>query len=187
MKDLRKRFRDARDRRATIAYVVTTALLAITLAVAGALELARWAPIVDEAIRLGYPAYLETILGTWKLLGALAIVAPALPRLKEWAYAGIMFDLTGASISHAVAGSGAVKIATPLALLALAFASWALRPEGRRLPKRAPRAAEPRAAPDEDAYDLPRILLTSRVEAPPPPAPPRLVREAGRAGSASGN
>jgi uncharacterized membrane protein YphA (DoxX/SURF4 family) len=80
---------------------------------------------------LGYPLYFLTILGTWKVLGAAALLAPRLPRLKEWAYAGIFFDLTGAAISHAFSGDPAGKVATPLVFLLLAGASWALRPPAR--------------------------------------------------------
>jgi uncharacterized membrane protein YphA (DoxX/SURF4 family) len=82
---------------------------------------------------LGYPAYFVTILGAWKLLGGLALLAPRLPRLKEWAYAGIAFDLTGAAFSHAAVGHPAAKVIAPLVILGLAAASWALRPASRRL------------------------------------------------------
>ncbi len=82
---------------------------------------------------LGYPPYFVTVLGAWKVLGALAILAPGAPRLKEWAYAGIMFDLTGAALSHAAIGHPAVKAIAPLAILGIAAASWALRPASPRL------------------------------------------------------
>jgi hypothetical protein len=82
---------------------------------------------------LGYPAYFVTILGTWKVLGAFSILAPRLPRLKEWAYAGIAFDLTGAAFSHAAMDHPAVKLIVPLVLLGIAAASWALRPPSRML------------------------------------------------------
>jgi hypothetical protein len=63
------------------------------------------APMMMASLaRLGYPVYLATILGVWKLLGAAAITAPGLPRLKEWAYAGMFFNLTGAALSHAASG-----------------------------------------------------------------------------------
>ena len=71
------------------------------------------------------------MLGVWKALGAAAILAPRLPRLKESAYAGIVFDLTGAAISHAASGSGAGNVIGPLTFTLLAMASWALRPESR--------------------------------------------------------
>src|SRR5262249_47441030 len=82
---------------------------------------------------LGYPAYFITILGVWKLLGGVTILAPRLPLLKEWAYAGVAFDLTGAAASHIATGHAAVKAIVPLGLLARAATSWALRPAGRTL------------------------------------------------------
>jgi hypothetical protein len=78
--------------------------------------------------------YFFAILGFWKVLGAIAILVPRFPRLKEWAYAGIFFDLTGAAASCAfvgVYGVYAFHIVAPLFLAVLAMASWALRPESR--------------------------------------------------------
>jgi uncharacterized membrane protein YphA (DoxX/SURF4 family) len=78
--------------------------------------------------------YFFAILGYWKVLGAIAILVPRFPRLKEWAYAGIFFDLTGAAASvAAVGGYGAYAfhIVAPLVLAVLTVASWALRPESR--------------------------------------------------------
>ncbi len=85
---------------------------------------------------LGYPMYFFGILGFWKVLGAIAILVPRYPRLKEWAYAGIFFDLTGAAVScAAVGGYGAYyfHVIAPLILAVLTMASWALRPESRIL------------------------------------------------------
>jgi len=83
---------------------------------------------------LGYPMYFFAILGFWKVLGAIAILVPRFPRLKEWAYAGIFFDLTGAAASCAAVGGYGVyafHILAPLVLAGLTVASWALRPESR--------------------------------------------------------
>jgi hypothetical protein len=82
---------------------------------------------------LGYPRYFLTILGTWKILGAIVVCAPRLPRLKEWAYAGMIFDLTGAAASRAFMGDGAPMVVVPLAIAAVVLASWSLRPSSRRL------------------------------------------------------
>ena len=82
---------------------------------------------------LGYPVYLLTILGVWKLPGAVVILAPGLRRLKEWAYAGVFFELTGAAASWALHGDPAAEIASPIVLAAIALASWILRPASRRL------------------------------------------------------
>src|SRR5262249_11291743 len=87
----------------------------------------------------GYPAYFARILGVWKVLGGIAILAPRFPRLKEWAYAGMTFELTGAAITDAVAGDVsqpwiyAGHITAPLVIAALALVSWALRPKNRVL------------------------------------------------------
>ena len=82
---------------------------------------------------LGYPLYFATRLGFWKFAGAVVITAPRVPRLKEWAYAGFFFDLTAAASSRAAVGDSITDIVAPLAFLALVLASWALRPESRRL------------------------------------------------------
>jgi hypothetical protein len=83
---------------------------------------------------LGYPTYFFAILGFWKVLGAIAILAPGFPRLKEWAYAGIFFDLTGAAASCAMSGgygAYAFHVIAPLILTGFTVASWALRPPSR--------------------------------------------------------
>lgn len=88
---------------------------------------------MEGMTHLGYPAYFVSILSVWKTLGGVAVLAPRLPRLKEWAYAGMFFDLSGAAASHASVGDPAGKIATPLVILGIVAASWALRPESRKL------------------------------------------------------
>ena len=117
-----------------IAYWLTTGLFAAAFLASGAAELAAAPAAVAATLALGYPVYVLTILGVWKVLSVPALLAPRLPRLKEWAYAGIFFDLTGAAVSHAVTGDSPGKIATPLVLLLLAGASWALRPPSRSWP-----------------------------------------------------
>jgi uncharacterized membrane protein YphA (DoxX/SURF4 family) len=100
------------------------------------IHILRREEVVANPVHLGYPAYFATILGVWKLLGAIAVVVPGWPRLKEWAYAGFFFDPHGAAASRAFAGDGVAEqggVVAPLVFLALAMASWALRPPGRRL------------------------------------------------------
>jgi uncharacterized membrane protein YphA (DoxX/SURF4 family) len=116
-----------------IAYWGTTGLAAAGLTAGGLGQLTRSPEMVAGLTHLGYPLYVATLLGTWKVLGALAIVAPRLPRLKELAYAGILFLTTGAAFSHAVSGDPAGKVVAPLFILALAAASYALRPASRTL------------------------------------------------------
>jgi uncharacterized membrane protein YphA (DoxX/SURF4 family) len=122
-----------------IAYWVTTAILAFVLLSGGAAYVLHQHDAVAGMAHLGYPLYFLTLLGIWKLLGGVAVLAPGLPRLKEWAYAGAIFDLTGAAVSHLASGDDARHIVTPLVLAAVALASWALRPPGRTLAPAAPR------------------------------------------------
>jgi uncharacterized membrane protein YphA (DoxX/SURF4 family) len=116
-----------------IGYWISTALFALACLGGGVMDL-RHAPEVQQVVQtLGYPDYLMTILGMWKLLGIAAILSPALPRLKEWAYAGFFFDLSGAVASHLMSGDAASHALPPLIIAVLALASWALRPSSRKL------------------------------------------------------
>jgi len=117
----------------TTAFWATTILGPTSFVIGGVLGLMGGPEVVESTRHLGYPLYFATILSTWKLLGAIAITAPRLPRVKEWAYAGFVFDLTAAAVSHAAVGDGAGDIIAPLAFLALVLASYTLRPASRRL------------------------------------------------------
>jgi hypothetical protein len=116
-----------------IGYWVTTGVIALLIGSGGIMQVMRRPDAVAGIAQLGYPVYFIVLLGVWKVLGALAILAPRLPRLKEWAYAGIFFDLTGASISQAAHGSSAGNIIGPAIITLILIASWALRPESRRI------------------------------------------------------
>ena len=122
------------SRRNVIVYWVTTALVVFELTMGGAWDVLRVPQVRGLIERLGYPPYFLVILGTWKLLGAVALVIPRFPRLKEWAYAGVFFDLTGAVVS--LFASGLINVgalAYPILMIGVAVASWALRPPSRRL------------------------------------------------------
>jgi lipoprotein signal peptidase len=82
---------------------------------------------------LGYPAYFLTVFGIWKVLGAITIVIPNFKRLKEWAYAGMIFDLTGAAFSRISAHDGIIMAIIPLLVSGVVITSWYLRPDSRRL------------------------------------------------------
>jgi uncharacterized membrane protein YphA (DoxX/SURF4 family) len=116
-----------------IAYWVTTGLTAFMFLSGGVMDIIQPAELLKGMTDLGYTAYFTTILGVWKFLGGLAILAPRLPRLKEWAYAGMFFDLTGASLSHTAHGDDTFHIVVPLILTGIVVASWYLRPESRKL------------------------------------------------------
>jgi hypothetical protein len=120
-----------------IAYWITTILVAFLIGSGGVAQIWQYRANPHGVVPvLGYPLYFFAILGFWKVLGAIAILVPRFPRLKEWAYAGIFFDLTGAAASvAAVGGYGAYAFhfLAPLILAVLAVASWALRPESRRI------------------------------------------------------
>jgi len=120
-----------------IAYWTTTILIAFFIGSGGVTQVAQYMGNPHSVVPvLGYPMYFFAILGFWKVLGAIAILVPRYPRLKEWAYAGIFFDLTGAAAScAAVGGYGAYAfhVLAPLILAVIAMASWALRPESRTI------------------------------------------------------
>jgi uncharacterized membrane protein YphA (DoxX/SURF4 family) len=117
----------------TIIFAIVTTLVCLAFLGSGIANVVHAPHIARDMAHLGYPAYFSTVLGTWKILGALAVATPALPRVKEWAYAGMMFDLTGAAISRAVTGDGAAGVIPPLIVAGLVVASWRLRHDGRAL------------------------------------------------------
>lgn len=122
------------SRRHIIVYWVTTALVVFELVLGGVWDVLRVPQTRSLIERLGYPSYFLVILGIWKLLGAVALVIPGFPRLKEWAYAGVIFDLTGAIASLSVSGLiDAGSLAYPMVMTGVAVASWALRPPSRRM------------------------------------------------------
>jgi hypothetical protein len=88
---------------------------------------------VKGSASLGYPLHFIVLLGVWKVLGALTLLVPKFPLVKEWAYAGIFIDLTGAVVAQSIAGEGGGNAVGPAVAAAVLVASWWLRPEGRRL------------------------------------------------------
>jgi len=116
-----------------VAYWTSTALLALVVISGGVFQTTQLPSAVAGIVQLGYPAYFVTILGVWKVLGGVALLVPRFPRLKEWAYAGIFFDMTGAALSHLACGSAWWHVGVTIGFAALTLASWALRPQGRML------------------------------------------------------
>lgn len=119
-----------------IAYWSVTFLLAAAVMLSGIGQLMQYGGNVELVTKLGYPLYMLTILGIWKVLGVIALVVPGFPRLKEWVHAGIFFLMTGAALSHAFAndfGEYGFSIILPLFYTVLNIVSWALRPQNRKL------------------------------------------------------
>ncbi len=122
----------ASSRGRTIAYWVTTLLVAAESVLGGVWDIMQIPYVRADIESLGYPAYVLVIIGVWKLLGAVAVLVPGFPRLKEWAYAGMFFNYTGAVASQLAVGHGAKSVAYPIIITGLVVASWALRPSARR-------------------------------------------------------
>jgi uncharacterized membrane protein YphA (DoxX/SURF4 family) len=120
------------SRRRIIAYWVTTVIIAAEFAIGGVMDILRLPPFFAILKHLGYPGYFSVILGIWKVFGAVTVLAPRFPRLKEWAYAGMFFNMTGAAASHLAVGDPPVALVAPIIFTGLVIASWALRPLARR-------------------------------------------------------
>ena len=121
------------ERNWAIVYWICTALLALELALGGLWDVLRVPQVREVTDRLGYPAYFLVILGVWKLFGAIAVIVPRFPRLKEWAYAGVAFNLTGALASHIASRViDAGTLVYLFVMMGVTAASWALRPPSLR-------------------------------------------------------
>lgn len=117
-----------------VAYWLTTAAVVGELGLGGIWDIARLPLVAGLVTHLGYPSYFLVLLGTWKVLGALALLIPGRPLLKEWAYAGAFFTYTGAFVSHLTTGYAVGELSLLVPLAALTVLSWALRPASRRTP-----------------------------------------------------
>ena len=115
-----------------VAYWIATVLVAANYLFAGYSYISRNEQVKMGAAALGYPVYFFVMLGVWKTLGAIVILIPKTPVVKEWAYAGMLINLIGASVSCAVMGFEKQHVILPLVFLAFVIASWALRPASRR-------------------------------------------------------
>jgi hypothetical protein len=116
-----------------IVYWVSTGLTAVLFAAPGIALILRNPHFAADMARLGYPSYFLPFLGVWKILGAIVILMPGARRLKEWAYAGMIFDISGAVVSRASAGDYGPELILPLVIAGIVALSWGLRPEDRRL------------------------------------------------------
>jgi hypothetical protein len=127
-------------KRNKIIYWISTIWLASGMFSTGLVQLFRMKaegavapPGVYGITQLGYPVYFLTILGVWKILGVAALLIPKFPLLKEWAYAGFFFIMSGAIFSHIVVADPAKEIFPSALLLALTVISWYFRPVSRKI------------------------------------------------------
>jgi hypothetical protein len=119
-------------KRNKIIYWIATLWLALGMVATGIVQLMKVKDEVDNITHLGYPVYILTIIGIWKLLGVITILIPKFPLAKEWAYAGFFFAMSGAIFSHMAVGNPVGKIFPPLLLLVLTVISWYFRPANRK-------------------------------------------------------
>jgi hypothetical protein len=123
-------------KRNKIIYWIATIWLALGMLSTGAVQLMKaksGAGGADSVAHLGYPAYFLTILGIWKVLGVIVVLIPKFPVVKEWAYAGFFFAMSGAIFSHIASGNGVTEIFPALLLLVLTIISWYFRPAERKV------------------------------------------------------
>ena len=120
-------------KRNKIIYWISTIWLALAMLASGLQQLFHTKAFVDIVIPLGYPLYFLDILGVWKILGVIAILIPKFRLLKEWAYAGFFFAMSGAVFSHIASGDSMIEIVPSLTLLIMTVVSWYFRPADRKI------------------------------------------------------
>ncbi|KFF04615.1 DoxX family protein [Flavobacterium reichenbachii] len=120
-------------KRNKIIYWIATLWLALGMASTGIVQLIQLKEETEMMKHLGYPLYFLTLLGIWKLFGVIAILIPKFGLLKEWAYAGFFFAMSGAVASHLACGYGAIELFGPILLIVLTIVSWYFRPESRKI------------------------------------------------------
>lgn len=125
-----------------IIYWIATIWLALGMTSTGIVQVMNMQEEADMITGLGYPVYFLTIIGVWKLLGVVAVLVPRFPVIKEWAYAGFFFNMSGAIISHLFSGSAAADFFGPTLLLVLTAISWHFRPSDRKVTASIPSAAD---------------------------------------------
>ncbi|MEO8664709.1 MAG: DoxX family protein [Ignavibacteria bacterium] len=116
-----------------IIYWISTLWLSLGMVSTGIVQLLKVKDEVEFIMMLGYPRYFLTLLGVWKILGVVVVLIPKFPLLKEWAYAGFFFAMTGAVFSHIAMGNSISDIFPPVLLLILTMVSWCFRPDNRKV------------------------------------------------------
>ena len=120
-------------KRNKIIYWVATLWLSLGMTATGIVQVIKMKEEVDMMHHLGYPTYFLTLLGIWKILGVIAVLIPKFTLLKEWAYAGFFFAMSGAVFSHLASGDEVITLFGPVLLLVLTIVSWYFRPLERKL------------------------------------------------------
>lgn len=121
------------EKRNKIIYWVATLWLSLGMVSTGIVQLIPLPEEVQKMETLGYPRYFLAIIGVWKLLGVVAILVPRFPILKEWAYAGFFFLMSGAILTHLAVRDDATEFFGPALLLVLTVVSWYFRPHDRKI------------------------------------------------------
>ncbi len=120
-------------KRNKIIYWISAIWLALAMLASGVQQIFHTKGFVDILVHLGYPLYLLTLLGIWKILGVAALLIPKFALLKEWAYAGFFFAMSGAVFSHIASHDSIKEIFPSLFLLILTMVSWYFRPSDRKI------------------------------------------------------
>ncbi|MET0242578.1 MAG: DoxX family protein [Flavitalea sp.] len=120
------------QKRNRIIYWIATIWLCLGMVSTAIVQFMKVEEQIQSIIKLGYPLYFLNILATWKIAGVIAILIPKLPVLKEWAYAGFVFAMSGAAISHMIIGDGFGETFPSILLLLLTITSWYFRPADRK-------------------------------------------------------
>lgn len=120
-------------KRNKIIYWIATIWLALGMLSSGIVQLFKVKAETDFIINMGYPVYFLTILGVWKILGVITVLIPRFSLLKEWAYAGFFFAMSGAVFSHIASGNSVKELFPPSLLLILTVVSWYFRPANRKI------------------------------------------------------
>lgn len=120
-------------KRNRIIYWIATVWLALAMLAGGVQQVLHAKAFVDIFVHLGYPLYFLYIVGIWKILGVIAILMPSFKLVKEWAYAGFFFAMSGGVLSHIAMGDSIGEIFPTLFLLILTVVSWYFRPTDRKI------------------------------------------------------
>ncbi len=121
------------QKRDKIIYWISTIWLSLGMASTGVVQISQMKDEVQKMSLLGYPSYFLVIIGVWKLLGVIIVLIPKYPLIKEWAYAGFFFVMTGAIFSHLAVRDEAIEYFGPVLLVVLTIVSWYFRPLNRKL------------------------------------------------------